>query len=366
MPAPSAPARMWNRALQMLGFELRQLAILGRSNRPWQQALAAAVAAGLPIFIGAWYGALPSGLVASLGGLVFLYLPGTALSHRMAWLMACGFGLVAGFTLGILSHVHQPLTIPVLAVITTLVTMVCRFYAVPPPGSLFFVMAAAIGAYTPAQGGAALMNVGLVAMGSVLGLGIAFLYSLHALRRTAPVAAPAPNPSFDEVVLDSVVIGAFVGLSLAVAQLLQLPRPYWVPVSCLSVIQAASLRAVWDRQLHRIAGTALGLLLFWAIAATVPLTPWSVAAVLTLLSFLIEMLVVWHYGLAVVFITPLTMLLAEAPELAMASTAGLMRARMVDTVLGCLAGLAGGACLHSPRFRAVVGRWLRRILPVRA
>ena len=38
-----------------------------------------------------------SGLAASLGGMVFLYLPARELSHRMAWLMACAFGLVASY-----------------------------------------------------------------------------------------------------------------------------------------------------------------------------------------------------------------------------------------------------------------------------
>lgn len=33
---------------------------------------------------------------------------------------------------------------------------------------------------------------------------------------------------------DAVVIGAFVGLSLLLAQMLALQRPYWVPVSCLA------------------------------------------------------------------------------------------------------------------------------------
>jgi hypothetical protein len=110
-----------------------------------------------------------------------------------------------------------------------------------------------------------------------------------------------------------VVIGVFVGLSLLVAHGLQLERPYWVPVSCLAILQGASLRAAWTRQLHRIVGTALGLLVFLGIAQ-VPLGPWGVAAVLTALTLVIETLVVRHYGLVVVFITPLTILLAEAGQ----------------------------------------------------
>ena len=71
------------------------------------------------------------------------------------------------------------------------------------------------------------------------------------------------------------------------------------------------------------------------------------------LAFVIENAVVRHYGLAVTFITPLTILLAEASTLAHGSPNALIEARFFDTVLGCLIGLAGAVCLHSPGF----GRW---------
>jgi uncharacterized membrane protein YccC len=351
---------------QLLADELRQLASVNRSDRPWEMPVAAALASGVPIFVGAGFGELGLGLAASVGGLVFLHLPATRLSHRMAWLMACAFGMTASHALGMLGHLVPPLVVPLLVLITILVTMVCRFYAAPPPGSLFFVMAAAIAAYSPVHGRAALVQVGAVAMGTVLAVGIAFLYSLHIVsRRGVPAPSPRPEPSFDFVVVDSVVIGAFVGLSLLAAQALRLDRPYWVPVTCLAIIQGASLRAAWTRQLQRIVGTAVGLLVFLAIAQ-VPLGPWGVACVLTALTLVIETLIVRHYGLATVFITPLTILLAEAAQSSALAPQRLMQARLVDTVVGAVLGLAGAACLHHPPFRNAIGAGLRRLLPAGA
>ncbi len=348
---------------QRLVNEWHQLASVNRSDRPWEMPVAAALASGLPIFIGAAYGELGLGLAGSLGGLVFLHLPATRLSHRMAWLMACAFGMTGSHALGTLGHLVPSLVVPLLVIITILVTMVCRFYAAPPPGSLFFVMAAAIGAYGPVHGRDALVQVGVVALGTVLAVAIAFLYSLHIVSHHGmPAPSPPPQPGFDEVVVDSVLIGAFVGLSLLAAHALRLERPYWVPVSCLAIIQGASLRAAWTRQLQRIIGTALGLLLFLGIAQ-VPLGPWGVAGVLTALALVIETLVVRHYGLATVFITPLAILLAEAGQGSVMAPQLLMRARLVDTVVGALLGLAGAACLHSPRFRKGVSAGLRRLWP---
>jgi hypothetical protein len=64
-------------------------------------------------------------------------LPATPMHHRMVTIMACSFGLIASFTLGLLSQLLPLAAAPVLAVITILVTMICRFYRLPPPGSYF-------------------------------------------------------------------------------------------------------------------------------------------------------------------------------------------------------------------------------------
>lgn len=361
-----AESGIWQRLLAVLRVEWNHLTALQSSDRRWQMPLAAALASGLPLVVGAAFHRLDYGLVSSLGGLVFLYLPHTPLHHRMTWLMCCAFGMTACYALGLVGHFFPPLTLLSVTVIAILVTMLCRYYDQGPPASLFFVMSAAIGAYSPLQLPEEMpTRVGLLALGSLLACLIAFFYSLHIVRLQAPQPVkPPPAESFDYVVLDSVVIGAFVGLSLLLAQLLQLPRPYWVPVSCLAVIQGATMRAVWNRQLHRVLGTALGLLLAWVLLA-LPLDAWRIAALVILLSFAVETLVVRHYGLAVVFITPLTILLAEAATLGQGSTHGLVLSRFFDTVLGCAVGLAGGACLHSPRFRAVAGRTLRRLMPAR-
>lgn len=135
-------------------------------------------------------------------------------------------------------------------------------------------------------------------------------------------------------------------------------------MSCLAVIQGASLRAVWNKQLHRIVGTGVGLLVAWGLLL-LPLNQWTVSLIMMLLAFVIETAVVRHYAFAVIFITPFTILLVEAATLGHGSPSALMQARFFDTVLGCLVGLVGGVCLHSPRFRNVVGRQMRRLIPSR-
>ncbi|MRR50697.1 MAG: FUSC family protein [Rhodocyclaceae bacterium] len=359
------PRWSWPRLKALLRAELAHLTTINASERLWQMPFAAALASGLPLLVGAYFDHLEYGLISSLGGIVFLYTPETPLHHRMVSLMASAFGMVACYALCMMSH-FVPLLIPlILTLIAMMVMMVCRFYNIGPPGGLFFIMAASIGAYTPVQVMEVPLRVGLLAMGSLLACLVALLYSVHVLRLRAPQSvAPLVAASFDFVVFDAVVIGACVGLSLIIAQMLELQRPYWVPVSCLAVIQGVSLRAVWDKQLQRLLGTGVGLLLSW-ILLILPLDKWSVSLLMMVLAFIIETMIVRHYGIAVVFITPLTIFLAEAATLGQGSPLIVIEARLVDTLLGAVIGLAGGVCLHSPGFRAVLGRQLRRLIPAR-
>ncbi|WP_147373833.1 hypothetical protein [Massilia cavernae] len=63
--------------------------------------------------------------------------------------------------------------------------------------------------------------------------------------------------------------------------------------------------------------------------------------------------------------TPLTIQLAEAAVMSHGSASALISARFFDTVVGCMVALAGGNCLHSPRFREVVGGLIRHFIPKR-
>jgi hypothetical protein len=349
----------------MMRTEWQHLTTIRSSDRRWQMPFCAALASGLPLLIGAYFDHLEYGLISSLGGMVFLYAPDTPLSHRMVALMASAFSMSACYTLGIICHFVPALLVPMLAFMTMLVAMVCRFYAVGPPGPVFFIMAASIGVYSPVGILQVPLNVGLLTMGCLLACVIAFFYSVYLLRlQPQQPAEPLPAATFDFVVFDPIVIGVFVGISLALAQGFGLQRAYWVPVSCLAVIQEVSLRAVWNRQFQRIAGTAVGLLLAMALL-TLPLDKWGVSVMMMVLSFLIETLVVRHYGLAVIFITPLTIFLAEGPRLGQEPAGAMLQARLLDIVLGCVLGFIGGVCLHSPRFRDVVGKQIRRVFPSR-
>ncbi|RYZ73833.1 MAG: FUSC family protein [Proteobacteria bacterium] len=76
----------------------------------------------------------------------------------------------------------------------------------------------------------------------------------------------------------------------------------------------------------------------------------------------VEFLVTRHYGLAVIFITPLTVCFAEFSSGGV-PIHGLFTARLIDITLGSLIGAAGGFLLHHPEWCRKMELRLRRIIP---
>jgi uncharacterized membrane protein YccC len=353
-----------SRISNFFSIEYKNLTQINKSDRPWQMPFAASIAMGLPLLIGVQFDHLNYGLPGCLGGMVFLYLPNTPMHHRIITLLSCAFGMLTCYSLGVISQFTPNLMVLCLGIIATVITIACRFFMLPPPGSLFFIMATSIGMFIPMDVLQVPFFIGLMGMGSILALGVALLYSLYILklRPAGPIAA-VQAPSFDFVIIDSVMNGLTVELSLFVALSLHLPRPYWVPISCLSVIQGLSTRAGWNTLFQRVLGSSAGLVLAWFIL-NLHLDNWSICFVMMALNFLIETLAVRNFGLAMIFLTPLTIYIAEASRMGSnEQPLMIIQSRVTDTVLGSLIGVVCGWILSQPKFRSMISTQMRKLIP---
>ena len=351
-----------DKLLLLLRTELKALLAVNRSDRRWDMPLIAALASGIPLLIGVYFGRFDYGLIATLGGLVFLYLPPTPVWHKMIIMMTVSFGMILCFTAGLLSQfliVFSPLVIGVMALVVTFVT---RYYGIGPPGSIFLVMVGAMPIYLPIELAQLPTYVGLLTLGCVLSCLLAFLYgmaTIHVAKRAPKNSEPAliHAHALDELVIDAIIVGVFTGLSLWLAQSLGMLRPYWVPISCLAIVQGMNFQAIWHKQVHRIIGTFLGLVLAWCLLK-ISFQPWQMAIMMMALTFTIEMVVVRHYTTAAIFFTPLTIFLAEAGSHGLIPVNSLISARFWDTVLGSVFGCVAGLCLfHQP-----IRSWLMGVI----
>ncbi len=334
------------------GSEARALLTIQKSDRPWHLPFAAAIVSGVPVAAGAYTGLTAAGKLGAVAALSFLYLPATGLQHRIPVIMACAFAMAASYAVGLATQFAPGLTVPLIGCVAAAAFIFCRVQKVIPPGPIFMVMTAAIGAYSPIPADGAVEALGYFVIGCMWACGVALFYSWAASLRRTPLPPPdTMQGPWRPLLLDAALVGFFVSLSLAIATLGGFEKPYWVPVSCLAIIQGVTLRSSWTRHVHRIVGTVLGIGVAWVMLPYM-VNPWAVAIAVTALSFLIEAAVVRHYGFAAIFITPLTILLAETSASMAGGHGWLMEARLVDTAIGAAIGLIGAFCLHNERLKA--------------
>lgn len=332
------------------------------TNRPWHFPVLAGLSVGLPLLAGHWTGNLAGGKLASLAGLVILYTNYEAgLVHRMLTLMACSFGILVAFVVGAVCGGHPLLAAGGLGVFAAVLHVVLYYLKLHrPPGNFFFIMVASVAACLPFELGSLPARVGYVALGTMLACGLGLLYSLLALRRQAPAPAVITMPKGRVVnLVEALTFGGFVGLALLLAYWLHLDTPYWVPVSCMAVMQGASTVHVWQRGVQRVLGTLVGLGLAWAALRLHP-SLLSIGVAIVGLQIVVEVLVVRNYAVAVVFLTVLTIFLAESDATLLQDPNGLLLARGLDILLGSALGAVGGWVLYHERLHALAARQARR------
>ncbi|WP_052208176.1 FUSC family protein [Croceibacterium mercuriale] len=326
---------------------LRSLRTLQPSDRPWELAFACMIAAGVPLLAGSAAGLVGEGLAGSLGAMALLYLPRTPLLHRLRIVAIFGLAMIACYAAGLWLAGRGVLAIAGLGLLASAATALCRSLQRSPPGSLFLVMPAAIAAAAgPLAPARALSQLAALATGCLFAVAVAAIYSIYIGRRRARLPVQPLGERWSAIWRDAAVHGMMVAVALVLAAVLGLSRPYWVAISTVTIMSGASVAHAWQRKIHRVTGTGAGLILAVPLLSVIHV-PWQAAIAIMALLFAVEMLVVRHYALAVAFITPMAILLAETPQLSVGEGAtnvpALLLARLVDTLLGAAIGVAGVA-----------------------
>lgn len=352
--------KMSNGLKQIVKREIKLLFQLKQTERLWHIPVLASLCTGLPLLIGYSIDRLDYGILACLGGLLILYLPSTKLENRMVTLLLCAFGFILSFTIGIVFSFNPYFSAIVLGLFAFGVNWVTNYFKLRPPGSFFFIMLASMAICMPFDLISIPTKIGLIALGTIFTCVFALFYSLYITKKYSnklPAQFPVKRKYIN--LTESVIIGVFIGISLLVGRFLELENPYWVPISCAAIMQGVSVSHVWQRSFHRIAGTAIGVGLVWFLLQF-NLSALSICMAILILQFIIEMLIVRHYALAVIFITPLTFFLAELGGGIGADHNQLISARLIDIVIGSLIGVMGGWILHNQQVHLKAERQIRK------
>lgn len=278
---------------------------------------------------------------------MILYIQSNKLVNRMMILMVCGFGFIFSFSIGIVFSFSTWLTPLMLGLYTFGVHYsLNRLELTRPPGNFFFIMVASIAIALPHNSEDIASSIGSFSIGVMIAVMIGLFYSILVLRGvTNKPDVLVIQKNIYVNITESIIFGAIVGLALLVAIFLELENPYWVPTSCMAVMQGVTTKHVWTRAAQRILGTFVGLGLTWLILQMNITALWICVSIL-LLQIIVEFLIVRNYAITVIFISMLTIFLAEPNISLIGEPDQLIATRFFDILIGSTIGAIGGWMLY--------------------
>jgi hypothetical protein len=311
----------------------------------WPLATQAAIGIAAPIAVMTLLGSASLGYIAASGAFTVLFAGSAAVVDRARILPFVALGLILCAALGVLASGDDWL-VSIGVVLVAIASAALAFgFRLGPPGPLFFVLVFGLSAHVVAAGSISpLVYVAALAAGCVFSYLVAMTpLLLPRVRATAkPLRELLPGPALSadsRLLLLRVAIVAVLGVLLGLV--IDPERTYWIVGSAVAVIGvAAARRAAFQRGLHRMLGTIVGAGVYVLLSLLHPYGLW-LALLLGALQFTIEFVVVRHYALALVFITPLVLLLTGAATGSIGSLDVALE-RIVDTVVGAALGAASG------------------------
>jgi len=211
-----------------------------------------------------------------------------------------------------------------------------------PAGPLFHIFAFAAISSMPSQPG---LGDGMFAATSVMVLALVLgqLGRVAPLQRTPWQVTPAPGLSprmvaaiWREGLAYLLAAGVAGGVAALVAGPLGMGHTYWAMVAAVVPLAGRSTRHRLVRAVHRVLGTAGGLVLMVAVVVLHP-SPWVAVLIIGVMQFLTEVFVVRNYFWGQVFVTPMALV---GTSLGVPLSGAVLYDRAVETVIGAVVGVA--------------------------
>ena len=348
--------------------DIRDLFTFRESPVRWPIAVGAGLAIGVPIAVLTLLGHPTYGLIASTGGFLALYLSNRTRRERATLLPLIGLGLIAACAIGVAVSWSITLSLVALWVLTVAGSIVLLGFGAGPPGGLFFMLVAgaSIRLTAPPKLDGVGLNGGLVIAMVALGAGIGYVIVLIPLlvpsvrQRDFDAHRARDHFRFDlsgDIRVIIIRLGVATAIAVAVSSPFGVHRTYWVLLTVIAIMQnGRRLRLTALRGIHRVLGTLVGLGLFALVVVWDPQGLW-LALLLAVLQFIVELVVIRNYGLALIFITPLALTIAAQGDPGDVGT--VVATRVVDTLLG--AGIALVVLLGALFLRRFLPRTYSRI-----
>lgn len=311
----------------------------------------AGLAVAIPLIVLASIGRLDLALYASFGAFTSLYGRSEVYRTRLRTASSAALMLVACITAGVLvSRAGGALIALVggLFLVLLVGVILSRTLSLHPPTPIFFVFAFLVCGIVPVPGGSPSLAILIGVASAVLALAITMsgwllrrgrVFGASRLLKPLPRRAVLrPNAWRDGGVwlnIAQLVVGALIAGGAASA--MGLGHSYWAVVSVVAVVPPARATHSISRSIHRTLGTLAGVLVTGLVLWSHPAV-WLIILIVTICQFGAEIFVGRHYGAALVFITPLALLMVHLSSPS-AHVPDLLVDRAIETALGAVVGM---------------------------
>ena len=317
-----------------LRFSLRDFVRLNPAPGSHRVALRAGLSVAVPLLTVVLIDRTSWALYAAFGAFASIYGRNHVHLSRAVMQATVSLSLVTAVVLGsVFAAVHASPWALVLggaavAAVGSIVSTVLDWH---PPGPVFVLFA--FGAVASSPGGWSDVPVALVVTAASAAFAVA-VGNIGSVARWTAATRPQLRSPWSREPLRFLVA---VGLSGAIATAAGIGHPYWAMVAAAAPLTARGLDHQALRAGHRIAGTVLGLATC-APLLVLELGPVALVLVVVALQVATEFFVGRNYGLALLFITPMAILMGQ---LGTSRPVGpLLGDRVVETVIGALVEVA--------------------------
>ncbi|SFD16812.1 FUSC family protein [Clostridium uliginosum] len=141
------------------------------------------------------------------------------------------------------------------------------------------------------------------------------------------------------VFINALRYGIVLSISTMIAFNFPFTRPYWITLSCASVMLGSTILSTFHRAIQRSCGTIIGLMVAIIIFKLHP-QGFMIVIINMCLTAMTELFIVKNYAVAAVFITPNALLIAETST-QIHNVSYFATARITDILIGSMIGLIG-------------------------
>lgn len=337
--------------MQSLGAHLRTLHSLAPANKDHVSAVRVAVSVAVPSLILLAAGRTDLMIYAVFGALTGMYGRTEAHQLRLKHQGQAAVLLVGGLAVGVLlsvNHLHSWVLVLTETVLAAAGSLFADRVALKPNGPFFGLLALGACAAVPTPAPwfmAVLVGAGSAAFSIAVGFGgwvRGRAWARGAARNIPAMRGVRRRAAWIHAARYFTAVGAAGSLGV----LSGTGHPHWAMAAAAVPLAGADMPSSMYRGLHRIVGTLMGL-----VVVAVVLFPWAfsplrvfpgheaavLAVLVVVLQFTTELFMTRHYGLAMVFFTPVILLITQLA--APSDPHVLVTERAVETLQGALTGI---------------------------